>query len=87
MTMPAEPRTAAFVSGMSGDGSGVQTATALPQVSQVNPAFDATGSVLQIPNAIRTANAMSARTFLNTLIPYAARSSPMFKAQAEEAQR
>jgi hypothetical protein len=56
-------------------------------VTQVNPAFDASGSVLQIPNAIRTPNAMSARTFLNTLIPYAAHSSPMFKAQAEESSR
>jgi hypothetical protein len=87
MTTPAEPRSAAFASGISGDGSGVQTATALPQVTQVNPAFDATGSTLQIPNLIKSANAVSARTYLAQVLPYAAKSSPMARAQSQESGR
>jgi len=73
----------AFASGASGDGSGVQPATALPQV---DPAFDATGSTLMIPDAIKSANAVSARTYLNQVIPYAAKASPMTRAQTEEGQ-
>jgi hypothetical protein len=86
MTTPAEPRNAAFISGVSGSGDGVQPATALPQVTQVDAAFAASGP-LQIPNLIKSANAVSAQTYLAQVIPYAARSSPMTKAQAQEGDR
>jgi len=57
----------------------------LPPVQQAQRAYSPSGS-LQIPNAIATINGMSAKSFMQQLLPYADKTSPMTKASAEESQ-
>jgi hypothetical protein len=51
-------------------------ASVMPEVQQADPSFHATGSLL-IPNSMSTINGVSASSFLNQLLPYASKASPM----------
>jgi hypothetical protein len=79
-----DPRTAEFAAGSTGAGGSAYPATSLAMpAAQADPAFAPSGP-LQIPNMIKTANAMSSQTYMATMLPYASKSSPMSKAQIEE---
>ena len=58
-----------------------RAATVLP-VQQATKEFTPSGA-LMIPNAIRPPNGMSDRSFLQAILPYAAKVSPISKAQQE----
>lgn len=51
--------------------------TVMPQRLRQGKPFDPSGSSLTIPNAIATQNGHSAQDFLNRLLPYANKVSPM----------
>jgi hypothetical protein len=81
---PSGGRSAQFQGGVSGGGLGTHIASALPQVKQVSPDFDASDSTLMIPNSMRTVNGVSNSSYMNQQLPYASKSSPMAKAQQGE---
>lgn len=56
-----------------------------PELPQADPTFSG-GGQLAIPNLLKTADGMSDSSFLNSLLPYAAKSSPMTKASADISQ-
>lgn len=78
----SESRAQAFSGGVTG-GGGVSIASALPRVQQANPEFNASASALMIPNSMRTINGVSDSSYMNQMLPYANKNSPMAKAQQE----
>ena len=56
-------------------------ATVMPQPLRQGKPFDPSGSSLTIPNAIATSDGHSAQDFLNKLLPYANKVSPMTTAE------
>jgi hypothetical protein len=57
----------------------------LPQAQQAEPGFTG-GGQLTIPNLLKTSDGMSDSSFLNTLMPYAAKSSPITRASQDISQ-
>lgn len=58
----------------------------LPQAQQAERTFSPVGS-LEIPNAIKPVNGMSESSWMASIVPLAAKASPMTRVSADEAQQ
>jgi hypothetical protein len=65
-----DSRSAHFDAGASGSGAGTTIASSLPRVAQVNPAFDASGSVLDAANRFSGVGNGSSSSTMRISDPY-----------------